>query len=107
MKASAKKKQKTNEKTEISLWDNTDVSYWHQCLEEYTLALTMVASNMKSIRNYERLIELDKWYYEELPRKLKEGREEVVTLEEMEWVTEWKLLRGKWRPKLKQVCLQL
>jgi len=52
----------------------------------------------------EILIKLDKWYQNELPKKIKSrGKEAHLTHEEIVQTIKWKLSRGQFRPRLKDL----
>lgn len=44
-------------------------------------------------------MELDRWRRFELPGRIAARPAPSVTVEELGWVTEWKMLRGVWRPR--------
>ncbi|KAM9773479.1 uncharacterized protein ACBT44_003072 isoform 2-T2 [Syngnathus typhle] len=50
-----------------------------------------------------KLLQLDKWYQEELPVIISSRCEKHVTLAEVVKLMEWKLTRGKFRPRLQQL----
>ncbi|KPP72998.1 hypothetical protein Z043_107946 [Scleropages formosus] len=50
-----------------------------------------------------KLLTLDKWYQEELPMAIASRAERFVTHSELVKVMEWKLTRGKFRPRLQQL----
>ena len=73
------------------LWASDDCGAWARALDAYPAAV--------AARGVARLVELDAWYREELPRLLA-GREPArVTLEELARATEWKMQRGVWRAR--------
>ena len=47
----------------------------------------------------QRLAELDRWLRDELPPAIAARPAPLVTLQELVWATEWKMLRGVWRPR--------
>merc|ERR1712130_808017 len=52
----------------------------------------------------EALLKLDKWYQNDLPKKIKSrGKEGHVTHEELVQTIKWKLARGVFRPRLKDL----
>jgi len=52
----------------------------------------------------EALLKLDKWYQNDLPKKIKgRGKEGHVTHEELVQTIKWKLARGVFRPRLKDL----
>ncbi|XP_038592258.1 uncharacterized protein zgc:112496 [Micropterus salmoides] len=50
-----------------------------------------------------KLLDLDKWYQEELPTLISSRPDKHVTLSELVKLMEWKLTRGKFRPRLQQL----
>ncbi|XP_029933998.1 uncharacterized protein LOC115378023 [Myripristis murdjan] len=50
-----------------------------------------------------KLLALDKWYQEELPVAIGSRPDRHVTLSELVKLMEWKLTRGKFRPRLQQL----
>merc|ERR1712121_524570 len=82
-------------------------------LSKYQDALQLKADSKSS--KSETLLKLDKWYQNELPKKIKSrGKEARLTHEEMVQTIKWKLARGVFRPRLKdliqmntpRVCIQ-
>jgi len=71
-------------------------------LSKYQEALQAKADSKNS--KSEILIKLDKWYQNELPKKIKSrGKEAHLTHEEMVQTIKWKLARGQFRPRLKDL----
>merc|ERR1711931_42902 len=69
---------------------------------KYQEALQAKADSKNS--KSEILIKLDKWYQNELPKKIKSrGKEAHLTHEEIVQLIKWKLARGKFRPRLKDL----
>lgn len=50
-----------------------------------------------------KLLNLDRWYQEELPGLISSRSQRFVTLSELVKLMEWKLTRGKFRPRLQQL----
>ncbi|KAK0155898.1 hypothetical protein N1851_001555 [Merluccius polli] len=50
-----------------------------------------------------KLLPLEKWYQEELPALISSRPDRYVTLSELVKLMEWKLTRGKFRPRLQQM----
>merc|ERR1711992_44323 len=68
----------------------------------YDKALRLKAESKSS--KPENVIKLDKWYQNELPKKIKSrGKEAHLTHEEIVQLIKWKLARGKFRPRLKDL----
>merc|ERR1719204_1800984 len=71
-------------------------------LTKYQDALRAKADSKNS--KSEVLLKLDKWYQNELPKKIKSrGKEAHLTHEEIVQHIKWKLARGKFRPRLKDL----
>jgi hypothetical protein len=73
------------------LWTVNDCGPWHTALEGYPAAVAAYGTA--------RLAELDRWRRDDLPRLIAARTPPHVTLEEVVWVTEWKMLRGVWRAR--------
>jgi len=71
-------------------------------LAKYDTALQLKAENKTS--KAETLLKLDKWYQNELPKKIKSrGKEAHLTHDEIVQTIKWKLARGVFRPRLKDL----
>merc|ERR1711923_76237 len=71
-------------------------------LSKYQEALQAKADSKNS--KAEVLIKLDKWYQNELPKKIKSrGKDAHLTHEEIVQTIKWKLARGQFRPRLKDL----
>lgn len=71
-------------------------------LNKYQDAIQAKADSKSS--KSETLLKLDKWYQNELPKKIKSrGKEAHLTHEEMVQTIKWKLARGVFRPRLKDL----
>merc|ERR1712018_686411 len=69
---------------------------------KYQEALQAKADSKNS--KSEVLLKLDKWYQNELPKKIKSrGKESHLTHEKIVQLIKWKLARGKFRPRLKDL----
>jgi len=71
------------------LWTSTLEQPWRDALDRYTAVV--------SAQGVARLTELDGWYRDELPARLRERRRPHVTASELARLTEWKMARGVWR----------
>merc|ERR1712066_1188350 len=68
-------------------------------LEQYDQALRLKAENKSS--KPENVIKLDKWYQNELPKKIKSrGKDAHLVHDELVQTIKWKLARGKFFPQL-------
>merc|ERR1712117_409954 len=71
-------------------------------LSKYQDALQAKADSKNS--KSEVLLKLDKWYQNDLPKKIKSrGKESHLTHEELVQLIKWKLARGIFRPRLKDL----
>uniref|UniRef100_A0A4X2L5Y5 Uncharacterized protein n=1 Tax=Vombatus ursinus TaxID=29139 RepID=A0A4X2L5Y5_VOMUR len=50
-----------------------------------------------------KLVALDAWYQEELPASIRERKEKYLTRGELLKLMEWKLVRGRFRPRLQHL----
>jgi hypothetical protein len=71
------------------LWSNADPLPWRDALERYPAVV--------QAQEVARLLELDRWYRDELPELLKARQPAYVRAEELARATEWKMARGVWR----------
>ncbi|RUS19640.1 hypothetical protein BC937DRAFT_87166 [Endogone sp. FLAS-F59071] len=87
-----------------SLFANADLHLWRTTLDAYDRALAAICTSKSS---GQRLAELDKWYHETLPDLINSRKAEAnsvfMTRDEVVKVTEWKLKRGKFRPRLQSL----
>merc|ERR1719273_1838820 len=68
-------------------------------LEQYDQALRLKAENKSS--KPENVIKLDKWYQNDLPKKIKSrGKDAHLVHDELVQTIKWKLARGKFFPQL-------
>ncbi|KAH0631808.1 hypothetical protein JD844_019635 [Phrynosoma platyrhinos] len=82
---------------EGGLYSCGDPAYWRAVWDLYQDVL-----DAKGIKQ-RKLIALDKWYQEELPIAVGQREEKYLTQEELVKLMEWKLCRGKFRPRLQQL----
>ncbi|XP_056392536.1 uncharacterized protein LOC130285226 isoform X2 [Hyla sarda] len=80
-----------------SFFQCSDPKKWKRLSEVYWEVVAEKGAKKK------QLMELDKWYQEELPAKMAAQSHKSLTLEELGRLMEWKLMRGKFRPRLKQM----
>merc|ERR1719461_920162 len=85
---------------------NTKVFFAEGTPNQYDFTLTLydkalrLKAESKSSKP-ENVIKLDKWYQNELPKKIKSrGKESHLTHEELVQLIKWKLARGKFYPQL-------
>ncbi|XP_037547576.1 uncharacterized protein zgc:112496 [Nematolebias whitei] len=72
---------------------------WRSVYEKYWDVVEVKAKGKKS----GKLLELEKWYQEELPSLISSRPDEHITRSELVKLMEWKLTRGKFRPRLQQL----
>jgi len=73
------------------LWSSTDLTRWRSALASY--------ENVIARQGVAKLPDRDRWYRTELPAALAARRPRHITLPELVKLTEWKMSRGKWRPR--------
>jgi len=73
------------------LWSSTDLTRWRSALTSY--------ENVIARQGVAKLPDRDRWYRTELPAALAARRPRHITLPELVKLTEWKMSRGKWRPR--------
>lgn len=76
-----------------------DPSSWRKVYEKYW---AVVEARVKG-KTPSKLLTLDKWYQDELPATISNRSERHVTHLELVKLMEWKLTRGKFRPRLQQL----
>ncbi|RUS25919.1 hypothetical protein BC938DRAFT_471463, partial [Jimgerdemannia flammicorona] len=92
------------------MFASAQLSVWHATLDAYPRALAALCDSKKGA-NALRLAELDQWYQETLPGLIiarkpdidPQGHGAYLTREEVVKITEWKLKRGKFRPRLQSL----
>ena len=72
-----------------SLWPTSSEDRWHDALARY--------EDVVSRQGVARLVELDRWYRDELPSAISARRTPHITHAELVRLTEWKMARGVWR----------
>ncbi|XP_056153206.1 uncharacterized protein zgc:112496 [Lampris incognitus] len=82
-----------------ALFTCEDPTLWRRLYDKYWEVMEAKAKAKKS----EKLLKLDKWYQEELPVAITNRPEKYITLPELVKLMEWKLTRGKFRPRLQQL----
>ncbi|XP_070579948.1 uncharacterized protein [Ptychodera flava] len=76
---------------------------WKNVLELYDKVLDLKAAKITRPKGKEELIELDKWYQEELPIMINSRDDKHITHKEITKLMKWKLNRGKFRPRLAEM----
>ncbi|XP_030068444.1 uncharacterized protein LOC115476295 [Microcaecilia unicolor] len=74
-----------------------DPSVWRAVLDIYWDVIKAKGEKQK------KLLALEKWYQEELPATVMGRQEKYLTRDELVKLMEWKLTRGKFRPRLQQM----
>lgn len=74
-------------------------SSWREVHQKYW---DVVEARGKS-KTPSKLLTLDEWYQKELPATISKRSERCITHSELVKLMEWKLTRGKFRPRLKQL----
>ncbi|XP_030256984.1 uncharacterized protein LOC115571634 [Sparus aurata] len=77
-----------------------DPATWRGVYEKYWDVVEAKAKGKKP----GKLLNLDKWYQEELPTLISSRPDKHVTQSELVKLMEWKLTRGKFRPRLQQLA---
>uniref|UniRef100_A0A8C7XQ96 Zgc:112496 n=1 Tax=Oryzias sinensis TaxID=183150 RepID=A0A8C7XQ96_9TELE len=72
---------------------------WRKVYDKYWNVVEAKAQGKK----HGNLLKLDKWYQEELPVQISSRAEKHITLAELVKLMQWKLTRGKFRPRLQQL----
>ncbi|KAJ8284165.1 hypothetical protein COCON_G00030150 [Conger conger] len=78
-----------------------DPSVWRDIFEKYWQVVKLKSDGKG--KKHGRLLPLDKWYQEELPAAIAGRSERYLTHSELAKLMEWKLTRGKFRPRLQQL----
>lgn len=83
-------------------FENGSSKQFEFVLTKYPESLQQMADSKKA--KSETLLKLDKWFQNDLPKKIKSrGKEAHITHEELVQTIKWKLARGKFRPRLKDL----
>lgn len=75
----------------MTLWSRSNRSAWNHALSMYNSTIANQDVN--------RLVELDSWYHNELPKAIKSRPQPHVSATELAKLTEWKMKRGEWRAR--------
>lgn len=78
-----------------NVWEQEDCKRWHDMLQAYPDVIAAQGS--------ERLSRLDRWYREAFPQTLSARPEPYVLLQELQDVADWKMTRGVWRERNRQL----
>ncbi|KAM8877273.1 uncharacterized protein ACB058_003218 isoform 1-T2 [Synchiropus picturatus] len=83
-----------------ALFNCDDPVTWRTVFDQYW---SVVKDKSSAKKPPGKLLDLEKWYQEELPSLISSRAQRYVTLSEMVKLMEWKLTRGKFRPRLQQL----
>ncbi|KFM76935.1 hypothetical protein X975_05777, partial [Stegodyphus mimosarum] len=73
---------------------------WTYVLSQYKEVLKERAAKRTKKGGPEELIRLDTWYQEQLPKIIQSRKPPYIVHEELIQIVKWKLMRGKFRPRL-------
>ncbi|KAF0025311.1 hypothetical protein F2P81_022192 [Scophthalmus maximus] len=76
-----------------------DPASWRSVYDKYWDVVEAKAKSKKP----GKLLNLDKWYQQELPTLISGRLDKHISLSELVKLMEWKLTRGKFRPRLQQL----
>ncbi|XP_046578089.1 uncharacterized protein LOC124285855 [Haliotis rubra] len=79
-----------------------NANHWQNVLSIYGEVFAAKVGRMKTDKGKE-LQDLDQWYQAVLPTSIADRDEKHVTHDELVKLMKWKLLRGKFRPRLQQL----
>lgn len=79
-----------------------DPATWRRAWDRYWDVVEAMSLKAKG-KTPGKLLLLDKWYQQELPELISSRPNKHVTLSELVKLMEWKLTRGKFRPRLQQL----
>ncbi|KAM6897581.1 uncharacterized protein FYW49_018878 [Xenentodon cancila] len=83
----------------VDLFTCEDPAAWRSVFGKYWDVVEAKARGKKA----GKLLKLDKWYQEELPELISCRSDKHITQPELVKLMEWKLTRGKFRPRLQQL----
>ncbi|XP_068672095.1 uncharacterized protein [Montipora foliosa] len=85
-----------------SFYEESGIDAWKQSFELYEEILKRKAESEKKDKA-KKLLELDQWFQHQLPQEISKRSQKFLTKEELVKLMEWKLTRGKFRPRLTQL----
>lgn len=85
-----------------NLFEASEVEPWKVTFQLYGKMLKLRAEKGKEDKA-KKLLDLDNWFQNQLPQEINKRSEKYITLEELTKLMEWKLTRGKFRPRLTQL----
>ncbi|KAJ8245780.1 hypothetical protein GJAV_G00260240 [Gymnothorax javanicus] len=84
-----------------NLFECEDPSVWRDVYEKYWQVVKLKSEGKGKKQG--KLLPLDKWYQDELPAVIAGRSERFLTHSELVKLMDWKLTRGKFRPRLQQL----
>ena len=75
----------------FSVWEEGDCGRWRALLDSYPGVI--------AAQGNEKLVNLDRWFREELPAILMSRDEPCLYLDELQGIAAWKMTRGVWRER--------
>jgi len=84
------------------LFRSDDTELWMKIYDKYSLVLDKKAVDKKK----SDLAALDRWYQDELPKEIASRSPKYISKEEITKLMRWKLMRGKFRPRLTELVQQ-
>jgi hypothetical protein len=82
-------------KDRTAIWQEEGCEPWHKWLDGYPDVIEAQAN--------QKLTNLDTWYRTELPSIISSRQEPYILLEELQGVASWKMTRGTWRERNRQL----
>jgi hypothetical protein len=77
------------------VWQENDCAQWQKWLDTYDTAISALGK--------EKLVNLDKWFREELPATILERAPPCIHHDELQGIAAWKMHRGSWRERNRQL----
>lgn len=84
------------------LYNCEDPAVWRGIYGKYWTVVEAKSASKKG-KGAGKLLALDKWFQEELPAAISDRSERSLTHAELAKIMEWKLTKGKFRPRLQQL----
>ncbi len=77
------------------VWQESDCIQWQNRLNNYDKAIEALGK--------EKLVNLDRWFREELPARISERTPSCIHHDELQGIAAWKMHRGSWRERNRQL----
>ncbi|CAG2101048.1 unnamed protein product [Medioppia subpectinata] len=85
----------------LAFFSKATPKQWSYIWAKYSEVLSLKAEERNRKKGGpQELIKLDNWYQEHLPQKIHSRKDPHIIHEELVQIAKWKLMRGKYRPKL-------